>query len=102
MDSMGQGTQLKKDHLDRIVVARLIESPPASYPLSPVHYLMSCYARCLDELRNKTVADSAELTAVVQEARSIIISYAGLTLAGGIVPQVSIIVVLCNRCSELI
>lgn len=83
------GALLKKDHIDRVVVARLIESPPASYPLSPLNYLMSCYARCLDEQRSKAIADNQSLLAVVQDARSIIISYSGLTLAGGgIIPQV--------------
>lgn len=84
---MGGAVLLNKDLLDRIIVARLIEAPPENYPLPPLQYLMACYQRALDELRNKPVAGSPDLTAVVGACRELIISYASLTLGGGIIPH---------------
>lgn len=37
--------------LDRALIARLIESPPADYPQAPVQYLLGCYDRTAAELR---------------------------------------------------
>ena len=74
--------------LDRIVVARLIESPPRTYPQSPLQYLIGCYARAANELRNnRTVADSPELASLATSCKELIVSYAGLVLQG-VVPQV--------------
>lgn len=70
------------------VVARLIESPPSSYPLSPLQYLIGCYERATNELRNnRAVADSPELCALLASAKELIVSYAALTMQG-VVPQV--------------
>ena len=74
--------------LDRIVVSRLIESPPEAYPLPPVQYLIGCYSRAANEARNnRAVAESPELLAVVATCKELIVSYAGLTLQG-VVSQV--------------
>jgi hypothetical protein len=36
---------LSLEKLDLILMARLVESPPANYPLAPVPYLLSCFQR---------------------------------------------------------
>ena len=86
---MGQSAPLMTaELLDRIVVARLIESPPSTYPQSPLQYLIGCYARAANELRNnRTVADSPELASLATSCKELIVSYAGLVLQG-VVPQV--------------
>ena len=88
-DGMGQIAPLMTaELLDRIVVARLIESPPSTYPQSPLQYLIGCYARAANELRNnRTVADSPELSSLATSCKELIVSYAGLVLQG-VVPQV--------------
>ncbi len=87
---------LGKADLDRLVVARLIEAPPDDYPQAPLQYIMRCYARAADEARGKHVAASPALQATVQLCRELAINYAGLTLAGGIVPHVGPVV--SERC----
>jgi hypothetical protein len=81
------GQLLNKDNLDRLVVARLIETPPHNYPQSPVAYLMKCYNRALDEARSRAVTDSAQLQEAVKACRELIINYSGLALAGDIIPH---------------
>lgn len=94
MDRMGDGAQaessppmMSRDMLDRLIVARLIESPPADYPQTPVQYLLGCYQRADDEMRNRTVAGSPQLSGTEQCCRDLVVNYAGLTLSGGIVPH---------------
>lgn len=88
-DGSGEGTNLlmSRDMLDRLIVARLIESPPPAYPQTPVQYLLGCYQRADDEQRNRTVAGNAQLSGTEQCCRELVVNYAGLTLAGGIVPH---------------
>lgn len=81
--------------LDRIIVARLIEAPPANYPQPPFHYLLGCYARAGDQLRAVSSAprlDAAakqQLSDLAHEARAQVVQYASLLLsAGGVVPEV--------------
>ncbi len=81
---------LSKDLLDSVIVSRLIESPPSSYPQFPLHYLLGCYARASAEMRTRAVADSPQLSAAVQACKELIVSYAGLLLVAGVVPQVSL------------
>lgn len=80
----GKAVHLNRDLLDRVLVARLIESPPQEYPQTPLQYLLGCYARCQDEQRK---GPKAELAPVLQGIRELVISYAGLTLTGGIIPH---------------
>lgn len=91
MDNMGAGTAeplMNRDMLDRLIVARLIESPPDDYPQTPLQYLLGCYRRADDELRSRTVADSPQLMGTAQCCRDLVVNYAGLTLPGGIVPHI--------------
>ncbi|KAG2451114.1 hypothetical protein HYH02_004382 [Chlamydomonas schloesseri] len=71
--------------LDRVLVARLIEAPPADYPQPPIHYLMGCYERSSEELRRAGVSEAAK--AAVATARDLILNYAGLALFAGMIPQ---------------
>lgn len=50
--------------LDRMLVARLIEAPPADYPQPPIHYLMGCYERSSEELRRAGVSEAAKVCRV--------------------------------------
>ena len=86
---------MNRDMLDRLIVARLIESPPTDYPQTPVQYLLGCYQRADDELRNRTVAGSAQLSGTEQCCRDLVVNYAGLTLSGGIVPHLGAQVCVC-------
>ncbi len=86
--------QLNRDILDRVIVSRLIESPPDSYPQTPFQYLLSSYGRCLDQQRNMSPRHDAETQAALKDAaqasRELLVSYAGLILTGsGVVPEVS-------------
>lgn len=98
MDRMGEAglpLLMNRDMLDRLIVARLIESPPTDYPQTPVQYLLGCYQRADDELRNRTVAGSAQLSGTEQCCRDLVVNYAGLTLSGGIVPHLGAQVCVC-------
>ncbi len=81
------GSMMHGELLDRIVVARLIEQPPPTYPYSPLQYLIGCYTRATEQQRSKAVAESPDLSSVVASCRELIVSYAGL-LFQGVVPQV--------------
>lgn len=78
--------------MDRVIVSRLIESPPEQYPQAPFHYLLGCYARSSQELRSISVALPDDVRQKLQEsifaARDLIISYTGLVFMGGLVPEV--------------
>ncbi|GFH06625.1 U-box domain-containing protein, partial [Haematococcus lacustris] len=74
--------------LDRVVVARLIESPPEDYPQSPLQYLLGCYSRAIEEARTKAVADKPVLISALASCKELLVSYASLTLNGGIIPHV--------------
>ncbi|PNH09426.1 putative ubiquitin conjugation factor E4 [Tetrabaena socialis] len=80
----GSGDANVVDVLDRALIERLIESPPQNAQ-PPMHYLMNCYQRASDELRQ--ASSNAEVQAAVQSARELILNYAGLTLFAGMVPQ---------------
>jgi ubiquitin conjugation factor E4 B len=86
--------KLTKDLLDRVIVSRLIESPPEQYPQLPFHYLLGCYARSSQELRSISVALPDEVRQKLQEsifaARDLVISYTGLVFMGGLVPEVGL------------
>lgn len=79
------------------MVARLIETPPASYPQHPLHYLLACFARADGELRSLPAAaasaagDAAQtrLRAAIGACQQLLVSYAALILtAAGVVPEV--------------
>lgn len=86
--------QLTADDLDRAVVARLIETPPASYPQHPLHYLLACFARADGELRGLPAASAGDaaqlkLRATIVACQELLVSYAALILTGaGVVPEV--------------
>lgn len=82
-----QASSLSSDLLDRLIVERLIESPPATYPQAPVHYLVACYTRACVEQRSKGVAESQALLETVAACKELIMSYAMLCLQG-VVQQV--------------
>lgn len=82
-----QASSLSSDLLDRLIVERLIESPPATYPQAPVHYLIACYTRACVEQRSKGVAESQALLETVAACKELIMSYAMLCLQG-VVQQV--------------
>lgn len=73
--------------LDRMIVTRLIESPPPNYPQGPCDYLLSCYSRCVGESRVKAVVESQELASIVTSSKDLIVSYTMLCLQG-LCPQV--------------
>eukprot|EP00803_Ostreobium_quekettii_P005943 evm.model.scf_1775.2 EVM.evm.TU.scf_1775.2 scf_1775:13595-17142(+) len=81
---------LGRNLLDRVIVARLIEEAPQSYPLAPFHYLIGCYVRATDGYRPEHM-NSAEARQKISEAlgevKDLVVSYAGLCLTGGIIPQ---------------
>jgi len=85
-------------NLDRAIVARLIESPPASYPQPPFHYLLGCYSRASEALRGGAASRGAaaaeekqRLHDLVVEARAQVVQYAVLLLSGsGVVPEVRV------------
>ncbi|GLC36221.1 hypothetical protein PLESTB_001367200 [Pleodorina starrii] len=81
----GQKPVLDAAVLDRVVVARLIESPPADYPQPPIHYLMGCFERASEEYRR--AGANEQVKAAVISARDLILNYAGLALFAGIVAQ---------------
>ncbi len=83
--------------LDRIIVSRLIESPPEGYPLTPVQYLLGCYARALGELRNRAVTEVPELINLVHQCKDLIVSYTSLCMQG-IAPQASACMQACKPC----
>ncbi|KXZ45643.1 hypothetical protein GPECTOR_52g43 [Gonium pectorale] len=81
----GGKPQLNAEVLDRVIVARLIESPPANYPQPPIHYLMGCYERSSEELRRAGASEAVKVA--VAAARDLILNYAGLALFAGMVAQ---------------
>ncbi len=87
--------RLSKDSLDRLIVSRLIESPPEDYPQSPLQYLVASYNRASEEMRSKAAASNADVHATAQSCKELIINYAALTLTGGIIPHVGTVVSPC-------
>ncbi|EFJ51708.1 hypothetical protein VOLCADRAFT_87432 [Volvox carteri f. nagariensis] len=81
----GQKPVLDAAVLDRVLVSRLIESPPSNYPQPPIHYLMGCYERSSEELRR--AGTNEQVKAAVAAARDLVLNYAGLALFAGIVAQ---------------
>jgi hypothetical protein len=62
MESEGSAKEICQDNLDRCLVARLIEEPPADYPLQPVPYLLGCYQRALDLPSNNPLGSSCTIS----------------------------------------
>lgn len=95
-DGAGAAPLMTRASLDRVIVSRLIESPPGSYSQPPFHYLLGCYSRASDQLRAVGGAPSAKYDAdakqrlcdMVAEARGQVVQYAALLLSGsGVVPE---------------
>ncbi|GIL50136.1 hypothetical protein Vafri_6264 [Volvox africanus] len=82
---LGQRPVLDTAVLDRVLVSRLIEAPPANYPQPPIQYLMGCYERASEELRK--AGANEQIKAAVATSRDLILNYAGLALFAGIVVQ---------------
>jgi ubiquitin conjugation factor E4 B len=83
----GTGLELDADSLDGVLVARLIEEPPAGYPLAPVPYLLGCYQRARE--LPASAAGGAAIAAALKDA---VVSYLWLALnQEGIVPQPAVL-----------
>jgi ubiquitin conjugation factor E4 B len=85
---------MNKDNLDRIIVSRLIESPPEQYPQSPFQYLLGCFSRAVTELRSLSSKQDAtaqqQLQGTIVACKDLLLSYSALILSGsGVVPEVS-------------
>lgn len=82
---------LTSDILDRVLVSRLIENPPEGYPQPPLQYLLGCYARVSNALRTISPRQDAQSRQVLQQSalacKDLILSYAGLVLTGGVIPE---------------
>lgn len=82
---------INKENLDRVLISRLMEEAPPTYPLWPFQYLVGCYARASQELRNlssvRDAAAQAQTQQAVATAKAYAISYAGLVLTGGVIPE---------------
>ncbi|KAG1664460.1 hypothetical protein FOA52_006306 [Chlamydomonas sp. UWO 241] len=78
------GPVVSSDLLDRVVVARLIESPPDSYRQSAVQYLLGCYARASTEQRARGVAEAT--AALLKTCKELIVSYSMLCFQGVVEP----------------
>jgi ubiquitin conjugation factor E4 B len=91
---MGEASSvaLRPDNIDRVIVARLIESPPEDYPQPPLQYLFGCYSRLVDEARTRQVSDKPGLVSALSACRELLVSYTGLVLAGGIIPHLGKVV----------
>ena len=81
---------MRKDNLERVLMARLMQ-PPAEAPW-PVFYLIGCYSRASDVIRESTSARDPAAQARVQDAlvftKELAVSYAGLMLGMDMFPQV--------------
>lgn len=81
---------LDRNNVERAIMSRL-NSPPASYPQWPVHYLMGCYARATEESRSasllKDPADQQRFIETLTLARQLAVSYTGFTLILDMFPQ---------------
>ena len=66
MKDEGAALELTPDILDRALLARLIEEPPATYPIAPVPYLLGCYARAAG--LPATAPGGAALNSAVKDA----------------------------------
>lgn len=94
---------LSPENIDRVIVARLIESPPEpEYPQPPLQYLFGCYARLVDEARTRQVSEKPGLVAALSACRELLVSYTGLVLAGGIIPHVGKVVGVVLACKQMI
>ena len=77
------GLQLRCEDVDAVLVARLIEEPPAEYPLPPVPYLLGCYQRACS--LPPSAPGGEQLVNAVKDA---VLNYLWLCLGeAGIVPQ---------------
>lgn len=68
---------LNQEGLDRALVARIIEHPPADHPQPPFHYLLSCYARASQELRALSVKAPGSHKEALIAVKELAVSYAG-------------------------
>ena len=97
---------LNKEILDRVVMSRLLE-PPANYPQWPVHYLLGCYDRASQQLRQagqlKDKNFSARLQQALAEIKDLAVRYTGLllTMDGSMFEQVCCISMPCMHRSDL-
>ena len=86
----GQPHEMRKDNLERVLMARLMQ-PPAEAPW-PVFYLIGCYSRASDVIRESASARDRAAQARIQDAlvfaKELAVSYAGLMLGMDMFPQV--------------
>lgn len=83
MVAESEALELNEDSIDRVLVARLIESPQADYPQAPVHYLLGCYQRALDMSASKTPGAQKAARALQTAAQN----HIWLCLADDVIPQ---------------
>lgn len=87
-------------------MSRLLE-PPANYPQWPVHYLLGCYERASQQLRQagqlKDKTFSARLQQALAEIKDLAVRYTGLllTVDGSMFEQVCCVFKPCMHCSHL-
>lgn len=82
--------KLNRDNLERVLMARLMDSPDVVQ--WPLHYLLACYTRASDEFRAASAIRDAATVQRVQESllysKQLIVSYSGLLLTMEMFPQV--------------
>ena len=84
-------------------MSRLLE-PPANYPQWPVHYLLGCYERASQQLRQagqlKDKIFSARLQQALAEIKDLAVRYASLllTMDGSMFEQVCCFSMPCTCC----
>lgn len=93
--SGGEGTVLlKRQIVDRVLVARLIDEPPSVFVFSPFQYVLHCYGNLYQQTRvlpNKYRNQPAllqRLNETLVEMKDLLLSFAGLVFNGGIIPNV--------------
>ena len=89
------GTQvlLRREIVDRVLVARLIDEPPSEYVFSPFQYLLHCYANVYQQARSlpsryRNAQLLQRLNATVVDIKDLILSYAALVFMPDVIPAV--------------
>eukprot|EP00201_Polytomella_parva_P024609 CAMPEP_0175045900 /NCGR_PEP_ID=MMETSP0052_2-20121109/4715_1 /TAXON_ID=51329 ORGANISM="Polytomella parva, Strain SAG 63-3" /NCGR_SAMPLE_ID=MMETSP0052_2 /ASSEMBLY_ACC=CAM_ASM_000194 /LENGTH=880 /DNA_ID=CAMNT_0016309553 /DNA_START=21 /DNA_END=2660 /DNA_ORIENTATION=+ len=107
--ALALGDEAAGQFIDRLIVDRLIQSPPPNYPQTPAHYFVACYSRSNSESArlpavpspaasspasspapspSQASADAAALHRVLLACRDLILNYFELLFsAEGLIPQ---------------
>ena len=89
----GTRVLLRREIVDRVLVARLIDEPPPTTVFSPFQYLLRCYANVYQQARAlpsryRNAQLLQRLNATVVEMKDLILSYAGLVFMPDVIPAV--------------